>query len=609
MLYKLRENTHAIMWVVVVAFVFTMVFMGMFVGGRVTVWDRIVELVTGSSGTGDASVIGMVNGTSINRDMFVREYSNNLEQQRDSEGNIAFSSRKRISDQTWDNNVKRILYAKEAEKLGILITDEEVAYLLRNNPPAAIKNIFTVDGKFEPELLDSLLGEPSWHLWNSIFPYLKETLLYQRVNEVIHASVQVSEMEIRDQFVKQNVEYKIEFLEFKNRNIKDDEIEITDEDRKTFWSEHKEDYFQQEKRVMDYAFFSLDPSPIDSAEVLIAVNDILHQIQNGADFAEFANLYSEDESNAEKGGDLGWFGKGVMAREFEDAAFAAKKGEIVGPVSTQFGYHLIHVRDKKKVDESDEIQASHILLKIMTTPRTLEDARNNSSIFQYLALESGFQSAAEEIGVEIKTTNPMKRTDTYLREPGNVPMATKFAFESQVGEVSEVLGSENGYAIFTLKEIQAEHYQPVEDVSSRIDRRLKITRRADIAEERLKKLQLPDGADFKRFATETENVEFGETDEPFTLDKSIPEVGLHHNLNGILAAMEVGEVSSTISTSRGAFIIRLLSKSELDEKAYEEEKIEKSLLNQKKNQAMTDWYNAVKEDAKIIDKRLEMLNL
>ena len=609
MLYKLRENTHAIMWVVVVAFVFTMVFMGMFVGGRVTVWDRIVELVTGSSGTGDASVIGMVNGTSINRDMFVREYSNNLEQQRDSEGNIAFSSRKRISDQTWDNNVKRILYAKEAEKLGILITDEEVAYLLRNNPPPAIKNIFTVDGKFEPELLDSLLGEPSWHLWNSIFPYLKETLLYQRVNEVIHASVQVSEMEIRDQFVKQNVEYKIEFLEFKNRNIKDDEIEITDEDRKTFWSEHKEDYFQQEKRVMDYAFFSLDPSPIDSAEVLIAVNDILHQIQNGADFAEFANLYSEDESNAEKGGDLGWFGKGVMAREFEDAAFAAKKGEIVGPVSTQFGYHLIHVRDKKKVDESDEIQASHILLKIMTTPRTLEDARNNSSIFQYLALESGFQSAAEEIGVEIKTTNPMKRTDTYLREPGNVPMATKFAFESQVGEVSEVLGSENGYAIFTLKEIQAEHYQPVEDVSSRIDRRLKITRRADIAEERLKKLQLPDGADFKRFATETENVEFGETDEPFTLDKSIPEVGLHHNLNGILAAMEVGEVSSTISTSRGAFIIRLLSKSELDEKAYEEEKIEKSLLNQKKNQAMTDWYNAVKEDAKIIDKRLEMLNL
>lgn len=609
MLYKLRENTHAIMWVVVVAFVFTMVFMGMFVGGRVTVWDRIVELVTGSSGTGDASVIGMVNGTSINRDMFVREYSNNLEQQRDSEGNIAFSSRKRISDQTWDNNVKRILYAKEAEKLGILITDEEVAYLLRNNPPAAIKNIFTVDGKFEPELLDSLLGEPSWLGWNSIFPYLKETLLYQRVNEVIHASVQVSEMEIRDQFVKQNVEYKIEFLEFKNRNIKDDEIEITDEDRKTFWSEHKEDYFQQEKRVMDYAFFSLDPSPIDSAEVLIAVNDILHQIQNGADFAEFANLYSEDESNAEKGGDLGWFGKGVMAREFEDAAFAAKKGEIVGPVSTQFGYHLIHVRDKKKVDESDEIQASHILLKIMTTPRTLEDARNNSSIFQYLALESGFQSAAEEIGVEIKTTNPMKRTDTYLREPGNVPMATKFAFESQVGEVSEVLGSENGYAIFTLKEIQAEHYQPVEDVSSRIDRRLKITRRADIAEERLKKLQLPDGADFKRFATETENVEFGETDEPFTLDKSIPEVGLHHNLNGILAAMEVGEVSSTISTSRGAFIIRLLSKSELDEKAYEEEKIEKSLLNQKKNQAMTDWYNAVKEDAKIIDKRLEMLNL
>ena len=312
-----------------------------------------------------------------------------------------------------------------------------------------------------------------------------------------------------------------------------------------------------------------------------------------------------------KGGDLDWFGKGVMAQDFEEAVFAAKKGEIVGPVLTQFGYHLIHVRDKRKTDGNDEVQASHILLKIMTTPRTLEDARNNSSIFQYLALENGFQYAAKEMKIEIKTTNPMKRTDTYLREPGNTPLAAKFAFGSKIGEVSDVLGSENGYLVFTLKEIQEEHYQPAEDVSSRIDRRLKITRRAEIAEERLESLNLPDGADFERFAKETEGVEFGKTDEPFTLDKSIPKVGLHHNLNGILTAMEAGETSVTISTSRSAFIIRLLSKGKLDEESYEKEKenIAKSLLIQKKNQVMTDWYNAVKENTEITDKRMDMLNI
>ena len=70
------------------------------------------------------------------------------------------------------------------------------------------------------------------------------------------------------------------------------------------------------------------------------INDIRDRINGGESFAKMAEEYSIDGSR-KRGGDLGWFGRGVMVKEFERAAFDLKKGEVSGVVKTQFGYHLI----------------------------------------------------------------------------------------------------------------------------------------------------------------------------------------------------------------------------------------------------------------------------
>lgn len=94
----------------------------------------------------------------------------------------------------------------------------------------------------------------------------------------------------------------------------------------------------------------------DSAKAL--ANDVYGQLQKGADFAEMARKYSADRGSAAEGGQLPWITKGQTVKEFEDVAFALKKGETSRPVQSPFGYHIIKVDDKGGFFPYDSVHAS-----------------------------------------------------------------------------------------------------------------------------------------------------------------------------------------------------------------------------------------------------------
>jgi parvulin-like peptidyl-prolyl isomerase len=121
-----------------------------------------------------------------------------------------------------------------------------------------------------------------------------------------------------------------------------------------------------EASALDALRLLLAEEGIKTEEEIRAEKDpqkLLTQLKESEDhFALLAQNFSQDTSNKDKGGDLGWFSRGQMVTEFEEAAFSTPTGEITGPVKTQFGWHVILVHETREEPES-QVWASHILVE------------------------------------------------------------------------------------------------------------------------------------------------------------------------------------------------------------------------------------------------------
>lgn len=151
----------------------------------------------------------------------------------------------------------------------------------------------------------------------------------------------------QDQFDKMLDDYNMDVEKFKETVKKDlmyqkhkewfeKEHPVTDEEIKQYYEDNKDQFAKR-----------------DASHILVddekTAKEIKEKLDKGEDFAALAKEYSKDTANADNGGNLGEFSKGQMVKEFEDAAFALKEGEISEPIKTQFGYHIVKIN---KVSDS-----------------------------------------------------------------------------------------------------------------------------------------------------------------------------------------------------------------------------------------------------------------
>ncbi len=358
---------------------------------------------------------------------------------------------------------------------------------------------------------------------------------------------------------------------------------------------------QGSQEFVNAAHILIRPLPgADSVKALERARELARQARAGADFAKLARENSEDGSAAD-GGELGYTGRGGWVKPFEDAAFSGRPGQIVGPVRSQFGWHVIKVlaRDKR------EVKVSVISMRVKASARTVEDGYRNADDFAYLADKEGFEKAAEVGGYAVQET-PEFTKDGFIPGIGANDLVTAFAFKGDMDDVSKAITLSGSVGVFKISGVREEGVRPMSEV-------LPAVRSMAFREKRLERTKSMAEAFVRDLKGSTELIAAAQPNPqlvamrtgPFKPTDVPPGVGRDPRFIGTALASPIGAVSAPFEGQRGHFVIKVISRTPVDTAAYaiERASLQTQLLQEKHNRFLSEWQRSLRESATIEDNR------
>ena len=196
------------------------------------------------------------------------------------------------------------------------------------------------------------------------------------------------------------------------------QVEVTEAEVRKWYEEHQERYQQAEERRASHVLVMAN-GEADKEKAKAKAEEVLKEIQkNPAKFAELAKQHSQDPGSAQKGGDLGYFGRGMMVKPFDEAVFIQKEGEISGLVESEYGYHIIKVTGIKAAklrplaDVRAEIEGE---LKRQAATRKFAEA---ADVFNNMVYEQSdsLQPVIEKFKLKAQQSGPLpKNADAQVK--------------------------------------------------------------------------------------------------------------------------------------------------------------------------------------------------
>ena len=533
---------------------------------------------------------------------------------------------------------------QEAERLGVTVTDAEIRERIVSFPAFQQNGQFVGEQAYVQRLrLQSPPMTPA-----QFEEDIRRSLMLERLQAAVTDWITVTDEDLRREHVRRSETIRVSAISFRADEFREG-IEATDEDVAALFAQNATDYTVPEKRRLRFVLIdvaalkaSFTPSdadvqayygyntdrytePVtlrashillrtegkDPAEVQTQAEAIVAEARGGADFAELARQYSEDDGTKEIGGDLGPISRGQMVPEFEGAAYALEQGDISDPVSSMFGVHIIKATEKTG-----------------GTSQPLNEVRE--SIVDLLKQESADARAsalAEAMAAEITAAaEPVMAMDAAARRRGLEPQETGFAapgepilglgFSSEVttrafqlgpDQVAGPIQTPTGPAFVTVVGIQDPSTQPLEEVEARVRDDVIRKKAFAAAQERAAEVAtlLQTADDFTQ-AAETEDLEVS-TSDAIARGAAVPGVGLNTAVEAVAFSLSAGETSDPVLTGNSAVILHVHERHEAT--AADFQATRETLHNDMIAERQDQFFGAYMENAKArirIDVKLDV---
>lgn len=406
----------------------------------------------------NAQAPATVNGVKISAqelDNSLRQQQEQLRQRMGANFNPALFDTPEMKRAVLDNLIAQRVLLEQARAAGLIVTDDQIAQLI-----ASIES-FQENGKFDKKRYESVLAN------NNLSPLMYEAsvrddLVRQQMNEV-YARNGYASVTLADKLIRLNEQQRVvsmatiplqplmttvkveqaDIKKYYEENAKDfavpeqvkveyvmlatedllDKVSVSTDELHAYYESRKSEFGTPEQRQVSHILINASAkapqSEQDAAKIKAA--DILAQVRRApAKFAELAQQYSQDPGSAANGGDLGFFGKGMMVKPFEDAAFALNQGEISGLVKSDFGYHIIKVVAIKpaRVPSFDEVRES--ILNKLRQQKASERFAELAEKFSNIVYEQSdtLKPAADLVGAKIEQSGWLIK-GTPSAEPWN----------------------------------------------------------------------------------------------------------------------------------------------------------------------------------------------
>jgi peptidyl-prolyl cis-trans isomerase D len=345
---------------------------------------------------------------------------------------------------------------------------------------------------------------------------------------------------------------------------------------------------------------------VESQEDLInnqALADSLKKaIEGGSNFAQLAMQYSTDQGSAIQGGELGWFGRGMMVKPFEEAAFNNKVNEVT-IVNSQFGIHIVQTTRRGK--ETKQVQVATLIRNVTPGTQTYQKIYAQASEFAGKNLtKADFDAAVTEQNLEKKTAS-LRENDRRVSNLDNSRSLVRAAFTSKVNTViQDIQGSTifdfgDNFVIATLVSATEEGIASFESVKARVELAVLKEKKSQFLLEKAKNA-MEGKTDLDAIASELGTTVKNATNINFT-SFQIPGAGMEPKVAGMVSGSEPDKISKPVAGNNGVFIVKVTSVNNGDTQNVADEKMR--LTQNLFSRAASQAYNAYREKANIKDQR------